>query len=127
MDTIENKELIKIDTKVNGADEEDVIMVTLDAIDKLREIITENDVPDDYFLRFAIQGGGCHGMNYTLGFDSKKSDRDRVFLASDIDLVIDNKSLFYLMGVTVDYVETDTGKGFVFKTPNDAPACGCGH
>ena len=89
-------------------------------------IKSENNVPEDFFLRIGTRGGGCSGMSYTLGFDSELDlDTDRQFITNNVNMVIDAKSLFYLMGVTLDFVEGPEGSGFVFHNPNNAHTCGC--
>jgi iron-sulfur cluster assembly protein len=50
---------------------------------------------------------------------------DREYLIGNLRIVIDRRSLFYLMGVTLDFLETPQGKGFVFSNPNNLPTCGC--
>ncbi|GAB1372477.1 iron-sulfur cluster assembly accessory protein [Candidatus Kapaibacterium sp.] len=115
-----------IHTGVTGTEEQDAIMVTRRALDKINSIREENQVPAEYALRLGTQSGGCSGMNYILGFDSDVNASDKLIELSNINMVIDNKSIFYLMGVTLDYVDDAYGSGFVFNNPNNAKTCGCG-
>ena len=116
----------RISTQIDGSTEEDDIILTNKAIEMINMIKSENNVPEDFFLRIGTRGGGCSGMSYTLGFDSELDlDSDRQFITNNVNMVIDAKSLFYLMGVTLDFVEGPEGSGFVFHNPNNAHTCGC--
>jgi iron-sulfur cluster assembly protein len=115
-----------IQSGVTGTEEQDAILITRTALDKINSIKSENSVPEDYLLRLGTQSGGCSGMNYILGFDSEVNDNDKLIKLNNLNLVIDNKSLFYLMGVTLDFVDDVHDSGFVFNNPNNAKTCGCG-
>jgi iron-sulfur cluster assembly protein len=116
----------RIPTGIVGAKSDDDIFISHKALEMITEIRKENNVPEDYFLRIATRGGGCSGMNYTLGFDNEFDEQnDRKYQTDKILLVVDAKSLFYLMGVTLDFVEGPDGSGFVFNNPNNAHTCGC--
>ena len=55
------------------------------------------------------------------------NEDDRVIEVNGTKLVIDNKSLFYIQGVTLDFVDGPSGSGFVFNNPNNSHTCGCSH
>ena len=116
----------KIDTGIMGAEDQDSILMTVRAIEKVNAIRQENSIPEEYSLRLGTQSGGCSGMNYILGFDSEINDYDKPVELDKINLVIDRTSLFYLQGVTLDYVDDVNGSGFVFTNPNNIKTCGCG-
>jgi iron-sulfur cluster assembly protein len=65
-------------------------------------------------------------MSYTLGFDASEKELDRVYETQGVRVFIDPKSLFYLMGVTLDYSDGLNGRGFTFNNPNATKTCGCG-
>lgn len=116
----------KINVGIEGATEEDNIFISQRAIEMINYIRNSNNVPENYFLRIGVQGGGCSGFNYALGFDSEfNPEEDRQFQVQNLQVVIDDRSLFFLMGVTLDYVETPQGKGFIFSNPTNLPTCGC--
>jgi iron-sulfur cluster assembly protein len=121
------QELYRIDSRVSGADENDQLIFTKKAIDKIKDIRMANNVPEEYFVRLGSKSAGCQGMSYTINFDADMNDYDREFEAEGERIVTDSKSLFYLMGVTVDYTETEKGSGFTFNNPNNAGVCGCSH
>ena len=79
-------------------------------------------------LRVAVVGGGCSGFQYSLDLDETGAkEGDLAFLANGIQVFVDPMSSMYLMGVEVDYVETQFGQaGFSFKNPSAKHTCGCG-
>jgi len=79
-------------------------------------------------LRIAVVGGGCSGFQYSLDLDEEGAkDGDTTFVSSGIKCFVDPMSSMYLMGVEIDYVETQFGQaGFSFKNPNAKSTCGCG-
>ena len=79
-------------------------------------------------LRVAVVGGGCSGFQYSLDLDEGGAkDGDTAFLSNGVQCFVDPMSSMYLMGVEVDYVETQFGQaGFSFKNPSAKHTCGCG-
>ena len=78
-------------------------------------------------LRVAIEGGGCSGFQYGLGFDRGAQDGDHEFQCEGVTVVVDPFSAPYLRGATVDYLETIQESGFKIDNPNAVASCGCGH
>ena len=78
-------------------------------------------------LRVAIQGGGCGGFQYGLGFDRGAQEGDVELECQGVKVVVDPFSAPYLQGATVDFVETIQESGFKIDNPNAAGSCGCGH
>jgi iron-sulfur cluster assembly protein len=77
-------------------------------------------------LRIAVQGGGCSGFEYALGFDHGAADGDHVLESHGVQLVVDPHSAPYLSGAEIDYLETIQEAGFKISNPNVVSACGCG-
>ena len=88
---------------------------------KQRDKLTKDDR-----LRVSVQEGGCSGFSYKLDFDKKQKESDKVFDCNGVCLVVDSKSLLYLMGMTLDFDGGLNGKGFTFSNPNASKTCGCG-
>jgi iron-sulfur cluster assembly protein len=76
-------------------------------------------------LRVGVRGGGCSGFQYQLAFDEQR-DGDVIFEHSGLRLLVDNQSLPYVDGSTIDYVDSLQGAGFQVNNPNVVAACGCG-
>ena len=87
----------------------------------LEEHCTEN-----HFLRVSVKVGGCSGLTYDLDFDDIIVDFDEVSEDQGLKLVIDRRSLLYLLGTELDFTEGLNGKGFLFINPNASRTCGCG-
>lgn len=117
---------VSIPTGITGTDEHDNINVSIKAIAEIKKIKEQNSIPDEYGLRLGVKGGGCSGMSYTLGFDASSRENDRVLEAEGVRMFIDTKSMFYLMGITLDFSDGLMGKGFTFNNPNATKTCGCG-
>jgi iron-sulfur cluster assembly protein len=76
-------------------------------------------------LRVGVRGGGCSGFQYQLAFDEQR-DSDVVFESHGLKLLVDNESLQFVRGSTIDYEESLQGAGFKVENPNVVAACGCG-
>jgi iron-sulfur cluster assembly protein len=75
-------------------------------------------------LRVGVKGGGCSGLSYTMQFEDKPQDHDRVFEADGVRVFCDPKSYLYLNGLTLDFNNEVIGGGFKFLNPAARP-CGC--
>jgi iron-sulfur cluster assembly protein len=76
-------------------------------------------------LRVGVRGGGCSGFQYQLAFDEQR-ENDVVFESHGLKLLVDNESLQFVSGSTIDYEESLQGAGFKVNNPNVVAACGCG-
>ena len=101
-------------------------MVTLTdiAAKKVSEFLATQEQPEAG-LRVAVKGGGCSGFQYQLALDEKR-DGDQVFEHDGIQIIVDEMSLRYVDGSTVDYTESLMGAGFQVENPNVVASCGCG-
>ncbi len=102
------------------------IDITEKAIRQIKKIKQENNVPENYGLRVSVKGGGCSGLTYQLGFDDTEKPGDTIIEKDGIKIMVDGKSLFYLMGTVIDFSDGLNGRGFVFNNPNAKRTCGCG-
>jgi iron-sulfur cluster assembly protein len=101
------------------------ISLTPRALEEVRNILTEKNVPGEYGLRVGVQGGGCSGLSYLLGFDKPK-DQDETFDLDGVTLIMDKKHAMYVMGMEVDFQDGLNARGFVFNNPQAKSTCGCG-
>ena len=81
---------------------------------------------DDLVLRIAVQPGGCSGLRYQLYFDDRVEDSDAVASFGSVKVVTDKMSAPYLMGASIDYVDTIEKQGFTIDNPNAQGSCACG-
>ena len=105
--------------------EEDIIL-TERAIAEVRSIKEKNNIPENHNLRLGVKGGGCSGLSYVLAFDDQVKEKDMILEKDGVKITIDQKSMFYLSGTTLDFTDGLNGRGFVFNNPQAAKTCGCG-
>jgi len=104
-----------------------MISISDSALKQLASLIqAEGKNTDQTFVRVGVQSGGCSGLSYDLTFDDQKKESDQTFAFEGITLLVDKKSLLYLVGTTLEYSSGLNGKGFVFQNPNATRTCGCG-
>ena len=102
-----------------------MITITEKAAAKVQEFMSaEGD--DCAALRIAVQGGGCSGFQYALGFDTGPQEGDEIVAMHGVTVVVDPFSLPYLRGANVDFVDGLNGTGFSIDNPNVVAGCGCG-
>jgi iron-sulfur cluster assembly accessory protein len=101
------------------------VILTPKAIEMVRKMHTKEGLGDDQGLRISVVGGGCSGFQYQLKFDSEK-DGDRVANFEGVRVLVDDFSLPYIAGTTLDFVEGLHGAGFRFDNPRASRTCGCG-
>jgi iron-sulfur cluster assembly accessory protein len=102
-----------------------MLTLTETASSKVKEFLAEQGKPEAG-LRVRVVGGGCSGFQYQLALDDASSPDDEVFEQDGIKLFVDSKSILYLNGTEIDYVEGIMGSGFRFNNPNSTGTCGCG-
>jgi len=115
------------------------IQVTVRALKRIRiAMVKEKISPSEGGLRVGITGGGCSGLSYSIKFDTKPRERDRIYAFSQtnldptltdappIRLFVDPKSFLYLSGMVLDYEETLMRQAFNFINPHSTKSCGCG-
>ncbi|MEN3026295.1 MAG: iron-sulfur cluster assembly protein [Chlorobiota bacterium] len=103
---------------IEGAEPSDDIYITEQALMALRQLRELNHLPDHYVVRLGIRTGPPQRrIPYTLGFDAQVRPEDYAFPVEDLRFVADARSIFYLMGITLDYTEGPSGRGFLFREP----------
>ena len=106
---------------------ETLLSLTPLAAAKVKELMAEEPDADALVLRVAIQGGGCSGLQYGLGFDSGPAEGDHELSLEGVRVVVDPYSAPYLQGATVDFLTGLQESGFKIDNPNAVSSCGCGH
>ncbi len=77
-------------------------------------------------LRVEVARGGCAGYTYNMDFESKPAPDDMVFEEHGLRIFVAPKSMEFLNGTQIDYVESLQGAGFKLNNPNVKSSCGCG-
>lgn len=110
----------------------DGLLVTDRAVAQIRVAMAKQNLSPEQgaALRLGVKGGGCSGMSYSMSFDTRQRENDRVFEfageSGGVRVLIDPKSFVYLHGMTLDYEATLIRQGFNFINPNSTKSCGCG-
>ena len=101
------------------------IILTDEAAAKVKALL-DGEGRDDLALRVAVQPGGCSGLRYQLFFDERSLDGDVVKTYGGVNVVTDRMSAPYLLGATIDFVDTIEKQGFTIDNPNATSSCACG-
>ena len=101
------------------------VTLTDGAKKEIIKLIQQQELGEDYGLRLGVEGGGCAGMNYVLGFDQQK-DGDQEYFIDNIRVFMQKAHGLYLVGMEVDFKDGLNARGFTFSNPNASSTCGCG-
>jgi len=101
------------------------VKLTPKAVETVRKMHAKEGLGSDQGLRISVVGGGCSGFQYAMNFDGRK-DGDIVTDFGGISVFVDETSLPYIAGTTLDYVEGLHNAGFRFDNPRASRTCGCG-
>ncbi len=101
------------------------VNLTPKALAAVRKMIEKEGLGAEQGLRISVVGGGCSGFQYSLGFDGRK-DGDTLTVLDGVNVFVDEISLPYIAGTTLDYVEGLHNAGFRFDNPRASRTCGCG-
>jgi iron-sulfur cluster assembly accessory protein len=103
----------------------DHVSLTERAAKQIKKIKLSEKLDESLYLRVAVEGGGCSGLSYKLGFDLR-SDEDELVQSQGMDIVVDRRHMIYLNGIVIDYPDGLDARGFTFDNPNASESCGCG-
>jgi len=101
------------------------VKLTPTAIEMVGKMRAKEGLGAEHGMRIGVVGGGCSGFQYSLNFDTQK-EGDRVTDFGGVLVLVDEISLPYIAGTTLDYVEGLHGAGFRFDNPRASRTCGCG-
>lgn len=101
------------------------VLLTDAAADKVKDLIAREG-RNDLRLRVAVQPGGCSGLTYQLYFDERLADDDRTVDFGGVEVVVDELSVPYLDGATIDFKDTIAEQGFTIDNPQASGGCACG-
>ncbi len=101
------------------------ITLTKDAMSAVKDVLKQQDITDKAYLRVSVKGGGCSGFSYSLDVVHTKHDDDNEWECDGIKVICDTKSLLYLDGTEIGFMNEVMGRGFTFNNPNTTNSCGC--
>ena len=102
----------------------EIISMTPAAVQAVRELLEKRDL-SDFALRVFVSGGGCSGLQYGMALEENIRPQDTSCVFDGVQVVVDEVSINYLRGSTVDYIENEMGSGFKIDNPNAANLSGC--
>ncbi len=100
------------------------ITLTDRAANHVKDFLAKSD--DGLGLRVGIKPAGCSGSQYVIETATEISDQDHTFESNGVKVIIDDKSLRYLSGTELDFVQEGLKSNFRFNNPHVKDACGCG-
>ena len=104
-----------------------MINVSETAKSKVSNLMQEDGMKlEESYIRVGVESGGCSGLSYKMDFTSEFNEQDKLFEDNGVRILVDKKSLLYLLGTTLEYSGGLNGKGFSFNNPNASRTCGCG-
>lgn len=101
------------------------VIFTAGAVAEIKRLVNEPGFDASQYLRVGVKGGGCSGMSYVLGFDTKK-ENDREYEYQGLTFVMEKAHELYLFGMEIDWENGLNNRGFTFRNPNASATCGCG-
>jgi iron-sulfur cluster assembly protein len=102
------------------------VQLSSTAVARVKALLQREGRPAGAGLRVSVVGGGCSGLQYSLGLDDAATAEDTVYDCGGVRVFVDPTSAPYLAGTRVDYVDGLHGAGFKFVNPNADRTCGCG-
>ena len=101
-----------------------VLKLCNNTIRHFRNMLRDNN---SKYILIGIKGGGCNGLKYYVEPTNEEPDKlDEIIKLKDLQINVCGKSLFYLLGTEINWVENYMGKGLQFNNPNATSKCGCG-
>ena len=101
------------------------VKFTASALTEIKRLLAAEANTSTNYLRVGVKGGGCSGMTYVLGLESREED-DVIYDIAGVPVLMKNAHAIYLIGITIDYENGLGNRGFTFNNPNASSTCGCG-
>jgi len=105
--------------------ETDTIHLSPTAIQAVRDLLAQRNLDEEHALRVYVAGRTCSGLQYGMSLDNKPCETDTTFEIDGIKVLVDNISIQYMHGSTINFVNDERGKGFIVENPTVLPACDC--
>jgi len=103
----------------------DFITLTPSAVQAVKDLMEKRNL-EGYALRIYVSGGGCSGLQYGMALDNNFRELDYSYEIDGVKAIVDEVSIQYISGATIDFVDDIMGSGFKIENPNASASCGCG-
>jgi iron-sulfur cluster assembly accessory protein len=103
------------------------ITLTEKAAERIKELLSEKS--DAIGVKIGVKRRGCNGYSYTMNYADQEymaTTKDEKVNAYGVNVLVDPKAIFFLVGTEMDFVETALSSEFTFTNPNSKGSCGCG-
>ncbi|XP_029569363.1 iron-sulfur cluster assembly 2 homolog, mitochondrial isoform X2 [Salmo trutta] len=101
---------------------EEKVYLSASCVKRLGEIMGKGE-----YLRIQVEGGGCSGFQYKFIVDSTRNEDDRMFEQGGVGIIVDQDSLEFVKGSTLDYTQELIRSSFqMLKNPQADHGCSCG-
>ncbi len=102
------------------------ITLTETAAGEVKRFMEAQQVEEGTVLRMGVAGGGCSGLQYSLGFQTDYDPQlDAKYEQHGVALVTRKKMALHLDGTTIDFQDGPMGRGFAIENPNAPQGGGC--
>lgn len=113
------------------------ITITANAVKQVRNLLDKKkhanlEEPKEAIgIRVLIKQKGCSGLKYDIEYAYDIRPLESIIEEScddgqKIKVLIDPRSVMFILGSEMDYIEEKFSSGFVFNNPNEKGKCGCG-
>ena len=104
-----------------------MIHVSETAKNKVASLLAEEGKElENSYIRVSVTSGGCSGLSYKMEIVDAPQEGDKEIADNGVRILVEKKSMLYLIGTTLEYSGGLNGKGFSFNNPNASRTCGCG-
>ncbi len=94
---------------------------------EVKRYMESEKIESGFVLRMGIAGGGCSGLQYSLGFaNDYVPESDARYEYHGVAVVASKKMALHLDGTKIDFQDGPMGRGFTIDNPNVAKSGGCG-
>lgn len=103
------------------------IKLTENAAVRIKDLLSNK--PEAQGIELSVRRRGCNGYSYTMNYAEGNDDKLKNYELVhdyDVNVYIDPKAIFFLVGTEMDYVDTPMASEFTFTNPNAKGSCGCG-
>ena len=103
-----------------------VITITNSAVNRIKYLLNKKQDPNIIGIYLSTKLRGCNGNSYSMNYTQNKLPTDEHVHCKGIDVYIDNKALFHIIGTEMDFIKNKISSEFIFNNPNEKNTCGCG-
>jgi len=101
---------------MTNASEHPILTLSPEALTAAQRFQEEHPEWKSQHLRVYLAGKGCDGFNYGVAFDTKILE-DIEITCGTMTILVDEKTLPFVRGSTINWIDDERGKGFLVENP----------